>query len=143
MIGLQELNSSMLFKIRDYGLCALLDKGKNKTFYHNEYILSGGIGSISQIESYQDDFKNIYGKRYDIIAIKQYSSCAEVLSLVLNCREPKEWDWVEEVKEEKIKEPTPTVYNMTFNITVDSKTNIDDLVKELSDKMQKTIFYKN
>jgi hypothetical protein len=143
-----DLNSSMLFKMRGYGLCVLLNKKIEGTyvFCDKETILKDGKGCLSGLNSYDETifFKNIYDEEFDIIAIKQYNSCSEVLYMVLNNKEPEEWDWVEEIKEiniEKTENSTPTVYNMTFNFTIDPKTNIDDLVKELKDKMHKTIFF--
>ena len=64
----------------------------------------------------------------------------EVLSQVLCDREPKEWDWVEEVeKEEELKESqTPVINNITINLTLDS--NIDDpanFLKQLNDALEK------
>jgi len=62
----------------------------------------------------------------------------EVLSQVLCDREPKEWDWVEEVKKDVEEESKVenTVQNITINITVDSKMDIDDFMKKLSSKMK-------
>jgi len=74
---------------------------------------------------------------YDIVAIKQYESCVEVLSKVLCNREPKEWDWVEEVEKEepKVEEPQiPVINNITINLTLDSDSfNPENFLKQLND----------
>ena len=63
----------------------------------------------------------------------------EVLSQVLCNREPKEWDWVEEIEKEDVEEESKvenTVQNITINITIDSKMDINDLMRELSSKIK-------
>lgn len=143
-----DLNSSMLFKIRDEGLCVLLNRnGDNfQVFYNKNNIVKGHAWGISSLnDDYNNDLKcnHYYTNEFDIISIKQYKSCSEVISMILKDQEPEEWDWVEEIekpKEEKIEEiknPIPAICNVTFNIIVDPTTNTDDLVRELSDEISK------
>jgi len=136
-----ELNSSMLFKMRDNKLYALLPDHENDlVFYDVEDINSGYTEGTVFFNDTCNDLEHCDDSNYDIIAIKQYVSYVEVLSQVLCDREPKEWDWVEEVeKEEELKESqTPVINNITINLTLDS--NIDDpanFLKQLNDALEK------
>jgi len=138
-----DLNSSMLFKMRGNGLCALLDRHDNnvKVFYNKGNIVCGSIAGQTSIVDYNDDISLIdnqyeHDTEYDIVAIKQYGSCTNVLRKVVNNEEPEEWDWVEEVEKAEELEVGNTVQNITINITIDSKMNINDFVKELSSKIK-------
>ena len=134
-----DLNSSMLFKIRDYGLCVLLERTKDDKyiFYAKDAIVKGVLGGVSSLDEYNDNLKIGYSnmEQFDIIAIKQYKSCTEALHVILDEEEPKEWDWVEEEVSVKIESGSPIVNNITINITVDPNIKIDDFVKQLSKKL--------
>ena len=137
-----DLNSSMVFKLRNLGLCVLLDKKSNeeKAFYDKELIEKGYSGGLAEFVTYDLTLKNRYDEDYDIVAIKQYSDCVKAISVVLKSEEPDVWDWVEEVEkvEDNTEESqTPIINNITVNITVDSSnddpekimTKINDVLK--------------
>jgi len=135
-----ELNSSMLFKMRDEKIYALLPDHENDlVFYDVEDINAGYTEGTVFFNDICDDLEHCDDSNYDIMAIKQYESCVEVLSQVLCNREPKEWDWVEEIEKEDVEEESKvenTVQNITINITIDSKMDINDFVRELSSKIK-------
>ena len=130
-----ELNTSMLFKLREQGLCVLLDRYNDdcEVFYNNNKIINGKLGGLSTLDDYYDNLKladdEDWGKEYDIIAIKQFDSCTEALHKVINQIEPEEWDWVEEVGS--------TVQNITINLTIDSKCDISEFVSQLEQNLKK------
>jgi len=95
-----DLNSSMVYKLRNLGLCVLLDKKSNKeqAFYNKNSIEGGYSGGLAELITYDSMLKNRYGEDYDVVAFKQYSDCVKALSIVLNNKEPEEWDWVEDVE---------------------------------------------
>ena len=137
-----DLNNSMIFKLRGRGLCVLLDRHDNnrQVFYNQGLINTGSVGGQSSMEDYSEDlltFGNYSSVReYDIIAIKQCKSCTEAINMVLNDKEPEKWDWIEEVeKAEPIIENI--IQNFTINISIDSKTNIEDFVAKLKDNFDK------
>jgi len=98
---LQKINTRMLFKIRECGLCILLDRESlfecsytnELTFYNKDFI--GNLGGIAGISCYTNNLKHSGYKKYDIIAYKQYNSQSEALGCVLNNIEPESWDWEE------------------------------------------------
>ena len=140
-----ELNTSMLFKLRDDGLCVLLDRKDDnlQVFYNKERIINGHKGGISSLNyDYNSElqFNGTYTHGFDIVAIKQYDSCSQAIHMVLNDQEPEEWNWVEKVEKEIEEEiPTSIVYNMTFNITVDPKVDTKESLQKLSEHIIKQI----
>lgn len=121
-----DLNSSMLFKIRDNGLCALLERNSDNSlvFYDKNRIRNGNSGGVSSLKNdYDDNLIFLYNNNpdYDIIAIKQYDSCTQVINIVLNDKEPEEWDWVENTKEDIEENSESQTVNFTVNINIDSK----------------------
>jgi len=134
-----ELNSSMLFKMRNDVLYALLpDIEGNHIFYDKIDISEGYSGDGILFDDYGDNLFQDESDDYDIVAIKQRNGCARVISDVLNSNEPKEWDWVEEVKED-IEEPKfeNTVQNITINITIDSSNKDSSQFRELINELSK------
>ena len=130
-----DLNSSMLFKMRNSNLYALLsDIEGNLIFYDKIDIAEGYSGDGILFDDYSDNLFQDESNDYDIVAIKQRNGCAIVISDVLNSNEPEEWDWVEEVEKELKVENT--IQNITINITVDSKMDINDFMNKLSSKMK-------
>jgi hypothetical protein len=137
-----ELNSSMLFKLRDERLCALLDDAyKQKTFYDKEDIKEGDYGGLVSLEDFDDNMLSCGDEDYDIIAIKQLNSCVKVLSVILSDKEPEEWDWVKEV-EEPLEETKVEniVQNITINITIDPNTKMEDIIAQLNKNFEKMKF---
>jgi len=136
-----ELNSSMLFKMRDGKLYVLLpDHEEDLVFYDVDDINAGySEGTVILYDLY-DNLGHCDNDDYHIISIKQYDSCVEVLSKVLCNQEPKTWDWVEEVEKEESKVET-TVQNITINVTIDSKMDINDFINELSSKLKNVSNY--
>jgi len=64
----------------------------------------------------------------------------EVLSQVLCNREPKEWDWVEEIEKEDLEEESKvenTVQNITINITIHSSNKDSSQFRELINGLSK------
>jgi len=136
-----ELNSSMLFKMRDGDLCVLLDDFEGNRIFYNKYDIEQGYSDNHvTIDDFDEDLSS-EGDDYDIVAIKQYYSCVKAIYNVLEEKEIKEWDWVEEVekKEDKVEESqTPVIHNITINLTIDS--NNDDPVsfmRQLNDYFEK------
>ena len=132
-----DLNSSMLFKMRDGDLCALLDDVDNgKMFCNKEDIQLGYSSYCVSINDYDEELSS-EGDDYDIVAIKQLDSCVRVVCDVLDENELEEWDWVEEVEKEVEEQKIENVaQNITINITIDSKMDINELMRELSSKMK-------
>jgi beta-mannanase len=101
----EDLNSSMLFKMRGKGLCAMFYNNERQTyaFYSKNLIENGSSGAESTIGDYNDDLKVDYNDLpdYDIVAIKKLNSVPQVIHNVLNNIEPKEWDWTENKDLEK------------------------------------------
>ena len=135
-----DLNSSMLFKMRNGDLCVLLEDNDDAKVFCNENDIQQGYSSnCVTIEDYDDDLSS-EGDDYDIVAIKQLDSCVRVISDVLEDNEPKNWDWVEEVEKEESKVENNN-QNITINITIDSKIDINDLMRELSSKIKNVSNY--
>ena len=136
-----QLNSSMLFKMRDGDLCALLDDVEGKVFCNKEDIKQGYSDYRISINDYDEDLSSD-GDDYDIVAIKQLDSCVRVVCDVLDENEPNVWDWVEVKKDNDVEddksdnESKNVVNNITINITIDSKMDINDLMRELSSKIK-------
>jgi len=130
-----QLNSSMLFKMRDGDLCALLSDSEDNMIFNNKEDIKQGYSSYFITLNDYDEELSSEGDDYDIVAIKQYDSCMRVVHCILEGEEPEEWNWVEEV-EKDVEEPKikNTVQNITINITVDPNMNINDFMKELSSK---------
>ena len=115
-----ELNSSMVFKMRDGDLRALLDDMEsNKVFYNKEDIQQGYSDYGISINDYDEDLSP-EDEAYDIIAIKQLNTCVRVIADVLADNEPEEWDWMEDVEKPKEEEKF-SVGSLTINITIDPK----------------------
>ena len=136
-----ELNSSMLFKMRDGDLCALLDDVEsNKVFCNKEDIQQGYSSYHVSIEDYNEDLSS-EGDDYDIVAIKQRNSCVRVIADVLEDEEPTEWDWVEEVEKE-VEDPKVenVAQNITINITIDSKYDIDNIMCQIENSIRNLNF---
>ena len=97
-----DLNSSMLFKMRDRELSVLLDVVNDKVFYNKMHVLNGESRGIISLDDYNESLivndDDELDRLYDIIATKQYGSTIQALHSLLNNQEPKEWDWLEEVK---------------------------------------------
>jgi len=136
-----QLNSSMLFKMRDGDLCALLDDVENgKVFCNKEDIQQGYSSYCVSINDYDEELSS-EGDDYDIVAIKQLDSCVRVVCDVLEGDEPTEWDWVEEVKKE-VEDPKVenTVQNITINIAIDSKYDIDNIMCQIENSIRNLNF---
>ena len=125
-----DLNSSMLFKMRDGDLCALLsDSEGNMIFNNQEDIKQGYSDYFITLDDFDEELSS-EGDDYDIVAIKQLNTCVKVVYYILEGEEPKEWDWVEEVeKDVEESKVENTVQNITINITIDSKMDINDLMR--------------
>ena len=133
-----ELNSSMVFKMRDGDLCALLDDIENgKMFCNKEDIQQGYSSYCISINDYDEELSS-EGDDYDIVAIKQRNSCVRVITDVLDENEPKEWDWVEVKKEVEDPKVENTVQNITINITIDSNSNLEDIISEIKKNFPKS-----
>jgi len=143
-----ELNSSMLFKMRDGDLCTLLDDVENGKMFCNKEDIQLGYSSYYRTFFDYDEELSSEGDDYDIVAIKQLDSCCvRVMCDVLDENEPTEWDWVEEVKEEndveddksdgESKNGKNVVNNITINITVDSNDDPANFLKQLNDALRK------
>ena len=93
---LEDLNSCMLFKLREYGLCCMLgDYCDYEEFYNRKSLTLGG--SISSLDSYTEDLKDDCGDPdFDIVAVKRMESPAEVIQTILSDNLKKiKWDWEE------------------------------------------------
>jgi len=141
-----DLNSSMLFKIRNFGLCVLLERNSdnNLVFYDKDRIKNGDSGGVSSLNDYDNNLMFNLGfnsKQFDIIAIKQYDSCTQAINMVLNDKEPKKWDWIEEDNQNNSPEEeanTPIINNITINITVDSSNNDpEQILKQINDAIKR------
>jgi len=136
-----ELNSSMLFKMRDGDLCVLLsDLEGNMIFNSQEDIKQGHSSYAISLNDYDEDLSP-ENEAYDIVAIKQRNACVRVIADVLGDNEPEEWDWVEGVenKEPKVEETkTPIINNITINLTLDANNNDPaHFLKQLNDAIKK------
>ena len=108
-----DLNSSMLFKMRDGDLCALLsDSEGNMIFNNQEDIKQGYSDYFITLDDFDEELSS-EGDDYDIVAIKQYDSCVRVIADILEDNEPKNWDWQEEVEKEepKVEKCCPKYHN--------------------------------
>jgi len=140
-----ELNSSMLFKMRDGNLCVLLETINDKVFYKRQEIIDGSYSGQISLNDYDDNVLIIGDQyesdlEYEIVAIKQCQSCTEALRLVVISTEPEEWDWVEETETEKDVEEQKvenTVQNITINITIDSSNKDSSQFRELINGLSK------
>jgi len=138
-----DLNSSMLFKMRNGNLCVLLETINDMVFYKRQEIIDGSYSGQISLNDYDDNILIIGDQyesdlEYEIVAIKQCQSCTEALRLVVISTEPEEWDWVEEIEKSVEEEPKVenAIQNITINITIDSKMDINDLMRELSSKIK-------
>lgn len=135
-----ELNGSMLFKMRNDRLCALLmDYEGDFILYDKDDITSGYSEGTIMFEDYDDELDSPSSRDYDIMSIKQRNSCVRVISDVLNDISVDDWDWTREIKKPEPK-PENTVQNITINISIDSKMNIDDIFAELNKSLEKRHF---
>ena len=142
-----DLNNSMLFKMRDGDLCALLDDIEGNMIFNNQEDIKQGYSSYFITLNDYDEELSSDGDDYDIVAIKQLDSCVRVVCDVLDENEPEEWDWVEDVKEEndveddksdnESKNENNVVNNITINITVDSNEDPANFLKQLNDALKK------
>lgn len=95
----KDINNCMLFKLREEGLCIILQTLNDLVFYNKERVVSGYLGGLISLGRYKNNLLHIEEfNHYDIIAVKQFNSMNEVLYYILNNIEPKEWDWVREEK---------------------------------------------
>jgi len=135
-----DLNSSMLFKMRNGVLFALLnDLEGDFIFYDKIDIAEGYSGDGISLDDYNEELTP-ENDDWDIVAIKQRNGCVRVISDVLGDNEPEEWDWVEEVEkdEENVKESkTPIINNITINLTLDSNDDPAHFLKQLNDALEK------
>jgi len=138
-----DLNSSMLFKMRNGNLCVLLETINDKMFYKRQEIIDGSYSGQISLEDYDDNISIIGDQyesdfEYEIVAIKQCQSCTESLRLVVISTEPEEWDWVEEVGE-KLTSDAPIINNFTINVTVDSldEDYPQKIMKQINDVLKK------
>ena len=142
-----ELNSSMLFKMRDGDLCVLLSDIKGNNIFCNQNDLKQGYSDYFITLDDFDEELSSEGDGYDIVAIKQRNSCVRVIADVLEGEEPKEWDWVEEVEknvdvevdksDNESKNEKNVVNNITINITIDSDGDPVNFLKQLNDALRK------
>jgi len=136
-----ELNSSMLFKMRDGSLCVLLpDSDNNQTFCDKEDIEQGYSSYFITLNDYDEDLTP-EDDDYDIVAIRHCSSCVKAIHYVLEEVKIKEWDWEEETKKEESKaeeSQTPVIHNITINLTLDSD-NFDpaNFLEQINDALEK------
>jgi len=135
-----DLNSSMLFKMRDGDLCVLLSDYEGNNIFCNQNDLKQGYSDYFITLDDFDEELSSEGDDYDIVAIKQRNSCVRVIADVLEGEEPKEWDWVEDV--EKVEEETKTeveniIQNITINITIDSSNKDSSQFRELINGLSK------
>ena len=140
-----QLNSSMLFKMRDGDLCALLDDVEGKVFCNKEDIEQGYSSYCVSINDYDEELSS-EGDDYDIVAIKQLDSCVRVVCDVLDENEPEEWDWVEDKKVDNDKSDNDSknvINNITINITVDANDDPAYLLKQLNDALRKNGLVQN
>ena len=115
-----ELNSSILFKMRDGDLCALLSDSEGNMIFNNQKDIQLGYSDYGiSINDYDEDLSP-EDEAYDIIAIKQLNTCVRVIADVLADNEPEEWDWMEDVEKPKEEEKF-SVGSLTINITIDPK----------------------
>ena len=129
-----DLNSSMLFKMRNGDLCVLLEDNDDAKVFCNENDIQQGYSSnCVTIDDYDEDLSS-EGDDYDIVAIKQLDSCVKVIAAVLDDKEPKNWDWVEETKKEE-EDCKFNIGNLTLNITIDPndiKSSVEEFMNQLS-----------
>ena len=134
-----QLNSSMLFKMRDGDLCALLDDIENEKMFCNKEDIQLGYSDYEiSINDYDEDLSP-EDEAYDIVAIKQLNTCVKVIADVLDENEPEEWDWVEEVEKEDPKVEN-VAQNITINITIDSKYDIDNIMCQIENSIRNLNF---
>ena len=138
-----DLNSSMLFKMRNGNLCVLLETINDMVFYKRQEIIDGSYSGQISLNDCDDNILIIGDQyepdlEYEIVAIKQCQSCTEALRLVVISTEPEEWDWVEEV-EKDVEEPKVenVVQNITINITIDSSNKDSSQFRELINGLSK------
>ena len=135
-----ELNSSILFKMRDGDLCALLSDSEGNMIFNNQKDIQLGYSDYGiSINDYDEDLSP-EDEAYDIVAIKQLNTCVKVIADVLSDTEPEEWDWVEGVKEEELKvegSQTPIINNITINLTLDSNDDPAYFLKKINDALKK------
>jgi len=130
-----DLNTSMLYKIRDGRLCVLLNGENNEMMFFNKNNINKGVGDVMFFDNLNDKLmlteNNITS--YDIVAIKQCSSNVEVISDVLNDNEPEEWDWVRgEADEDK------TMQNKELFIELEQKSKpLQEFLMKYFDPMTK------
>ena len=127
-----ELNNSMLFKMRCGDLCVLLANSDGMIFYNDNDIRQGYSDYYVSLDDYDEELSND-GDDYDIVAIKQYDSCARAISEVLSGAEPEEWDWVEKVNVKTEESP----HTITINLTIDSKCDISEIISQLEQNLKK------
>ena len=142
-----DLNSSMLFKMRNGVLFALLnDLEGDFIFYDKIDIAEGYSGDGISLDDYNEELTP-ENDDWDIVAIKQRNGCVRVISDVLGDNEPEEWDWVEEVKKvedvenDKSDNEKNVVNNITINITVDANDDPANFLKQLNDALRKNGFH--
>lgn len=124
-----DLNESMLFKIKNKGLCVLLDKNseKSKVFCNQQDIEYGEINKHVWLDYYNENLRHnlTLDGGLDIIAIKQFDSCVKAIYYALNNREPEKWDWETEEQVDFI-----TAFNAWYddNKTIKGVINNNDIL---------------
>ena len=139
-----DLNSSMLFKMRNGNLCVLLETINDMMFYKRQEIIDGSYSGQISLNDYDDNILIIGYQyesdlKYEIVAIKQCQSCTEALRLVVISTEPEEWDWdwVEEIEKSIEEEVENVIQNITINITIDSSNKDSSQFRELINGLSK------
>lgn len=90
---LSEINEKTLVKLREHGLCALMDCNE-MTLCDKDCIENDG-SAIAAIRRYDSNLKHCKYDEYDIVATKQMKRVPAVLSALLSNTEPT-WDWRED-----------------------------------------------
>jgi len=125
--------------MRDGDLCALLDDIENEKMFCNKEDIQLGYSDYEiSINDYDEDLSP-EDEAYDIVAIKQLNTCVKVIADVLDENEPEEWDWVEEVEKEDPKVEN-VAQNITINITIDSKYDIDNIMCQIENSIRNLNF---
>ena len=94
---LDELNSCMLFKLREYGLCCMFeDADGDKCFYTQDEVINNDCvaASLKNYDIFLRDKDE--DEDFDIVAVAQMYSPIEVIHMILYGNENNiEWDWEE------------------------------------------------
>jgi len=141
-----DLNNCMLFKFKNGKLYTLSqDLDEDYVFYNKEDIKNGYNSNGILLDDYPEDL-SLEVDEYDIIAIKQFPTCLQVLHMILNEKEPDEldWDWVKEVGKSKSKQKQVVHnHNYTINIQIDPECDIETVIKQLEENLKKFRVFAN